>query len=62
VWLSKQDPAALDHTAKYHSCCTALGRAYVTQVKAKLDPTLADQLHKKLVELAQKFEVEQYNN
>lgn len=30
VWLSWQDPTTLDHTVKYRSMCSTLGRRYVT--------------------------------
>ncbi|XP_062515633.1 3-keto-steroid reductase/17-beta-hydroxysteroid dehydrogenase 7-like [Corticium candelabrum] len=56
IWLSKQDPAILDHTAKYYSCCSPFGKSYVKQSREKLDPELADQLYKKLLKLAQQFE------
>ena len=35
VWLSRQDPTALDHTVKYRSMCSTLGRRYVAMSQVR---------------------------
>ncbi|XP_065828809.1 3-keto-steroid reductase/17-beta-hydroxysteroid dehydrogenase 7-like isoform X2 [Oscarella lobularis] len=56
VWLAKQAPEGLNHSAKYHSRCTPFGRSYVETTKNVLSQDIALKLYEKLNQLAGKFE------
>lgn len=55
VWLSKQDPAALDHSVKYCSRITSFGKLYVDREKLTGSDELCREVYSKMEDLAKQF-------